>query len=232
MKTISIVIPFHDEEKNLEILLPDLRKYVNDNHQILEVLLVNDLSKDSSKLVVEKFAQNNIKFKLLDLKFRGGQTGAFQKAFEISDGDYIIRMDADLQDDPSNLPKFIKKINEGYDIVMGIRKNRSHPLILILLSKSYDIIFSILFQSKVKSNSGSFIAFRSKFVKNIKFKKNDHRYLPLISYHRGAKNIFSLDINHKSRKFGSTKYKIYKKVLFGCFEAFLFYVRLKKGYYD
>ena len=232
MKTISIVIPFHNEEQNLEILLPLLASEVNNHNQIVEVLLIDDVSEDDSKLVVQKFVKKNKKFKLVELDYRSGQTGAFKKAFQLLKSDFIIRMDADLQDDPVNLPKFIEYINKDYDVIIGVRMNRSHPLILIILSKVYDLIFGMLFKANVKSNSGSFIAFRTFFVKDIPFKNNDHRYLPLIAFHRGAKKVYSLNINHNQRKFGSTKYKIYKKVLYGGIEALLFYIRLKRGFYN
>ena len=113
--------------------------------------------------IVKKIVKKNKKFKLVELDYQAVKQELLKFRLFQPLSDFIIRMDADLQDDPVNLPKFIEYINKDYDVIIGVRMNRSHPLILIILSKVYDLIFGMLFKANVKSNSGCFIAFRTFF---------------------------------------------------------------------
>ena len=122
----SIVIPFRNEEKNLEILLPILSKAINEIKYNFEVILVDDLSFDNGEQVCRSNANKFDNFKLLRLKERGGQSGAFKKGFQEAKGEYLIRMDSDLQDNPMDLRLFVEKFEEGCDLVMGLRECRKH----------------------------------------------------------------------------------------------------------
>jgi glycosyltransferase involved in cell wall biosynthesis len=163
---------------------------------------------------------------------RGGQTGCYALAFEKAKGDYILRMDADLQDDPLDLPAFAAKLERGADLVMGLRECRKHPRLLKVASLLYDMFILILFDTPLHSNSGSFVAFKADLVKNIPWRKNDHRYLPLIAIRRGAKNVREVLVRHNIRVSGVSKYSPLHKVIMGIPEALRFIVRLYRGVYD
>ncbi len=229
---VSVVIPFHNEADNLVVLLPGLSQALNACPYATEVLLIDDVSTDNSRAIAARHTDTDLRFRLFSLPARGGQTGAFRLGFAEARGDYIVRMDADLQDDPDDLPKFMEKMCEGYDLIMGIRKGRQHNWALRLLTTIYDAITSVVFQTELHSNSGSFIAFRTQFVKDIPFCPNDHRYLPLISMRRGAKNRCNVFLVHRPRLHGKTKYNILKKILLGVPEVTRFYFRYVSGYYD
>src|SRR5690606_38003599 len=117
---ISIVIPFHNERGNLELLLPRLITVLNQvDDRPAEVLLVDDASTDGSAQVAEALVAGDSRFRVIRLEQRGGQTGAFKRAFAEARHDYIVRMDADLQDQPEDLPLFFAKIDGGADLIMG-----------------------------------------------------------------------------------------------------------------
>ena len=230
---LTLVIPFYNEEPSLAELLPRVKDNLEQFDITYEVLLIDDASTDESAAVVKHFVSKNKdkKFKLISMDINSGQTGCFKKAFSEASGEYIIRMDADLQDNPSDLHLFIDKINEKADMVMGIRENRKHSHILKFATAIYNVIVIMLYDSPLTMHSGSFIAFKSEFVKDIPFKNNDHRYLPLIAINRGANNIREIIVSHNERIYGSSNYSLLKKVLLGIPELIFFLVRLKFGFY-
>lgn len=230
----SILIPFHNEEKNLAPLVEALEGSLRslDRDLVWEVLMVDDASTDSGLQLLRGLIRGRKNFYLHRLSRRGGQTEAFRLAFQKARGSYFLRMDADLQDNPKYIPLFVQKMKEGYDLIMGVRVNRKHSLVLLWLTHAYDALVSFFFRTGLVTNSGSFIAFQAKYIRGIPMKKNDHRYLPLIAHRRGAHKTCSLLIPHRRRIHGTTKYPIGKKVFFGVFEMAAFYVRLVTGYYD
>lgn len=229
---ISLVIPFHNEEDSLKELIPLILTSISKIPKTVEVILINDVSNDRSPEVVRHFQKDNPNIFLLELEKRGGQTGAYQIAFERAQGDYIIRLDADLQDDPKDLYKFIEHIDRDADLVMGIRECRKHSRILRFASGFYDLMILLLFNSPLHSNSGSYIAFKTKFVRNIPWQKNDHRYIPLIVMKRGAIDIREVFVSHSERKYGDSKYQPLRKLVLGIPEVFRFLIRYINGYYN
>lgn len=234
MKTVTIVIPFYNEEKNLEILIPELVNNIQNKPTEIDanIIFVNDKSDDMSELVINKYSEHFDKYQLINLSKRSGQTGAFKIAFESCETEYIIRMDSDLQDHPLDLNLFFQKmLTEDSDLIMGLREARKHSKSLRIASRIYDLIILILFNTPLHSNSGSFVAFKTKFVKNLPWYRNDHRYLPLIAIHRGASNVSEVFVRHRERKFGQTNYPKIRKIVFGLFEVMLLIFRLRLGLY-
>lgn len=231
MIDISIVIPFHNEEDSLKILLLELENEIKRFDKVFEVILINDASTDNSLNIAQDFSKRNHSFKVLDMPYRGGQTGCYKEAFKLVQGKYTLRMDADLQDSPKDLYKFIEKIDENADLIMGLREARKHSKILRFASGVYDLLILLLTNSPLHSNSGSYVCFKTKYIKEIPFKKNDHRYLPLITMARGAENISEVFVRHNSRQFGESKYNPLRKVILGIPEVLMFSWRLKVNYY-
>lgn len=234
MKTVTIVIPFYNEEKNLEILIPELLDNIKTKPKDLDIsfIFVNDYSNDNSESVINQYSDNFDRYNLIKLNKRSGQTGAFKAAFENCESEYIIRMDSDLQDHPSDLNLFFNKIiNEEPDLIMGLREARKHSKLLRISSLVYDLIILLLFNTPLHSNSGSFVAFKTEYVKNLPWYKNDHRYLPLIAIYRGATKISEVIVRHRERVYGQTNYPKIRKILFGLFEVVFFILRLRIGVY-
>ena len=232
---ISIVIPFFNEEKSLNILIPQLIRHLKKikKHRF-EIILVDDCSTDRSNFVVKSKSKNSksLTFKTIKLSKRGGQTGAFKKAFKIAIGKFIIRMDSDLQDNPNDIIKFVAKIDLGSDLVIGKRNNRSHSFILIFCSSLYSLFMRFILNSNITSYSSSFVAFNKKYLKKLPWYNNDHRYLPAITVKRGAQKASEIIVQHKKRKYGVSRYNSFKKIILGIPEFILFLIRLKLGFYS
>lgn len=232
---ISLALPFHNEEGNLSILLPLLENNLIKNSNFdYEVNLVDDLSDDKSNEVCKNFINSNkssIKYNLFKLETKGFQSGALKKAFYESSGDFIITMDTDLQDDPKYLPLFLEKISNDSDIVIGIRKNRKAPAILSIGLKVYDLIFEKMFHKKLITYRAPYVAYRSKYVLDLPWFRNDHRYLIPIAISRGANSISEISVVLNERKIGSSHYNKYLKVFWGIIEVVVFILRIRSGKY-
>ncbi len=231
-RSASIVIPFHNEAECLPTLIAGMAEAVKPLSRCFEVLLVDDCSTDNSVQIVRQAAAQFQWLRLLQLKERGGQTGAFLVGFAEATGEWIIRMDADLQDNPADLPAFLAKIDDGVDLVIGFRDERKHNFFDKLLTTTYDLFVLLLFNAPVRSFSGSFIAFRAGCVKDIPMRPNDHRYLPLIALRRGAARVEQVFVHHRRRDTGQSKYKTWKKILLGPIELLRFFGRYHMGHYD
>ena len=232
MVYLSIIIPCHNEEVSLPILGKELEKVLIKNlKDNWEVILVDDASTDDTYKIMKQYEKNKL-FRIIHFDKREGQTGAFRVAFNIAKGEYIIRMDGDLQDDPKDIPKFLEKLKQGSELVVGLRECRKHSKILRLASGIFDLVAILLLNSPFHSSSGSFVAFKAEFVKDIPFRKNDHRYLPLIVMKRGAKYISEIFVTHNERIGDKSKYPKFKKIILGGPEVLFFLIRYKLGVYD
>jgi len=229
---ISIVIPVHNEEESLGKLIEEIDSVLRTVKYEIEVLFVNDVSTDNSGRILQEIEESYPYVKVISLAVRGGQTGCYQAAFQEAKGKYIIRMDADLQDDPQDLYKFFSLIEDDADLIMGLREMRRHRKLFRLAAILYDAMVVILFDSPMHTNTSSFLTIKSEFIKGVKFKKNDHRYLPLIAMNRGASKIKEVVVVHRERLYGCSKYSDYRKIFLGMQEVLRFFVRLRLGYYN
>jgi glycosyltransferase involved in cell wall biosynthesis len=229
---VSIIIPVYNEEGSLPQLIGELDHVIRSVHHPLEVIFVNDVSTDESPVILDRFEKEYDYVRVIHLLKKGGQTGCYQVAFQEANGKYIIRMDSDLQDDPADLHQFFALIEQDVDLIMGLREIRRHKRLLRFASILYDSFVVLLFDTPLHTNTSSFVAFKSKFVRGIQFVKNDHRYIPVISMLRGATKIKEVVIVNRERKYGISKYSNVKKIIYGIPEVIRFFIRAKMGYYN
>jgi glycosyltransferase involved in cell wall biosynthesis len=227
----TIVIPAHNEERSLDQLSQELEVAVGQLDHEVEVLFVDDASTDATPEVLAAVCQRNPAMRVLTLEQQSGQTGAFQAAFAEARGEYIIRMDADLQDHPADLAQFFPHLEAGADLVIGMRSLRRHRRLLRLASMFYDASAVLLLDSPLHIHTTSFLAVRSRFVQGIVLRKNDHRHLPLIAMQRGATRIAEVVVRNRDRKYGKSNYNNFVKLTAGIPEVLLFFLRVKTGYY-
>ena len=232
---VSIVIPAHNEAENVRELTRELSEVLAGVPAMrgeVEVIFINDCSTDDTGAVLDELAAAHDFLRIIHMQERGGQTGCYQAAFAQVTGRYIIRMDADLQDDPHDLPQFFNLLGDDPDIVMGLRGIRRSRRVLRLATTLYDILVMMLFDSPFHTNSSSFVLFKSKFVKGVSLENNDHRYLPLIALSRGASRLKEVVVVNRDRKHGESKYGYYTKFLKGIPELLRFLVRLRREQYS
>lgn len=232
LKTIAIILPFYNEEKNLKILIPEIFKSLKSIKNKVQLILVDDKSTDKSFAYCKKISnkkKNILLFKIKNKKNK--KTGAMKMALKKTKSEFIITMDSDLQDDPKYLKNFIKKINEGYDLVIGNRIVRKVPFILLFAIKVFDVICEIYLRKKLKTYRSPYVAFRRELINSLPWRNNDHRYLIPIAISRGAKRCITIDYVLRERKYGDTNYNARLKVITGFLEFTIFLYRLFLGSY-
>ena len=200
----SIVIPIYNEEDNIVKLsdsilnaLPNL-KY--------EILFINDGSTDNSEEIIEKLTNNHTNIHLINLRRNYGQTAAMQAGFDHSKGDIIIPMDGDLQNDPRDIPLLINKINEGYDVVSGWRKDRlDKKFTRVIPSKIANHLISKISGLPLHDYGCTLKAYKKEVLNEIKLYGEMHRFIPIYASWEGAK-VTEIPVRHHARIAGKTKY--------------------------
>ncbi len=206
---ISIVIPLLNEEESLEELTGWIEKVLSERFSF-EVVFVDDGSTDNSWQVIEKLARE--KFHVKGIKFRRnyGKSSALHTGFQVVQGDVVITMDADLQDNPGEIPGLYKMIKEeGYDLVSGWKKKRYDPLFTKNIpSKFYNWTARRMSGIKLHDFNCGLKAYRQNVVKSIEVYGEMHRYIPVLAKWAGFKKIGEKVVQHQERKYGQTKFGI------------------------
>lgn len=214
---LSIIIPFHNEKENLPILIKELKKELTNIKLDYELIFIDDGSDDHYQENI--FNKKNVK--LIKHYKRLGKGLALKTGIENSNGDLIGFMDADLQDDPKDLKKFLEKINQGYDFINGFRKNRQDIFFIKLYSKLAQFFLKKFLKSPYSDINCGFKIFKRKVLKDYVFYGNNFRFFPLHVYYYGYK-VGEVVVNNQPRKYGKTKFGK-GKLLIGIFDTITAY---------
>lgn len=213
---LSIVIPIFNEVNNIEPLFSQLIIELKLLGRKFEIIFVNDGSHDGSDLVLFKLAKKYKYCKIINLKRNYGQTAAMMAGFEFSQGEIVIPMDGDLQNDPSDIKHLISKMNEGYDVVSGWRKYRQdHALKRNFLSRVANLIISRISGVHLHDYGCTLKAYRKSIIDGIRLYGEMHRFIPIYASWLGAK-VTEIPVQHHKRLYGQSKYgveRIFKVVL-------------------
>ena len=201
---ISVVIPVFNELESLPDLVDELKINLS-NFREWEVIFVDDSSSDKSNDWLFKLSNENENFKLIQFFRNYGKSAALSEGFKNAKGDYIITMDADLQDDPAEIPNLINKLEEGWDLVSGWKKNRLDPLNKTLPSKLFNFVTRIVTGIKIHDFNCGLKGYRQSVIKSINIYGGRHRYIPALAGQRKFR-VTEIIVNHRERKFGKTKY--------------------------
>ncbi|MBZ0203894.1 MAG: glycosyltransferase family 2 protein [Ignavibacteria bacterium] len=204
-RTVSVVVPLYNEEDSLVELSVALKKVLDNLRCSWEVIFVDDGSTDTSFQKLQEINRVNSRFKALKFKRNYGKSSALQEGFKAAKGDYVITMDADLQDDPEGIPALITKLKEGYDLVSGWKKVRHDPFIKKHTSKLFNGVTSMMVGLKLHDYNCGLKAYKKDVVKNIKVYGEMHRYIPALAHLSGYK-VTEIPVTHHERKYGKTKY--------------------------
>ena len=204
----SVVVPFYNEETIIRKLHDRLVKVMNNLGKSYELIYVDDGSKDTSPRVLEGIASENDKVVFVELRRNFGQTTALQAGFDTSRGEIIIAMDGDLQHDPYEIPLFIDKIDEGYDIASGWRVRRGDNFLMRRLpSKMANLLLAKVSGVKLHDFGTTFKAYRREVLEGVRLYGEMHRFVPAVCARLGAK-ICEVPIKNVRRAAGTSNYGI------------------------
>tara|TARA_B100001971_G_scaffold213908_1_gene248813 strand:- start:872 stop:1801 length:930 start_codon:yes stop_codon:yes gene_type:complete len=201
---ISIVIPVFNENESL----PDLKVELDKNlsaYPEWEVIFIDDGSSDGSTEYLADLCAQDSHYKLIQFYRNYGKSAALSEGFKLADGDYIITMDADLQDDPAEIPNLVGKLEEGWDLVSGWKKIRHDPIGKTLPSKLFNFVTRVMTGVKIHDFNCGLKGYKKSVVKSIEVFGGRHRYIPALAGQRKF-TITEITVNHRARQFGETKY--------------------------
>ena len=201
---VSVIIPVFNEKESLEELTRELKVNLVE-YKLWEVIFVDDGSSDGTTEWLTKFCSENQNFKLLQFFRNYGKSAALNEGFRFSKGKYVITMDADLQDDPSEIKNLISKMEEGFDLVSGWKKTRLDPLNKRIPSKVFNFVTRFMTGVKIHDFNCGLKGYKKAVIKSIEVYGGHHRYIPAIAGQKSFK-ITEIVVNHRPRKFGETKY--------------------------
>ncbi len=209
---LSIVIPIYNERESVDRLYKELDKSLLKLGIDYEVIFIDDGSIDGTYNKLLEIHKKNSSYKIIRFRRNFGQTAAISAGFNYSKGDAIITLDADLQNDPQDIPVMLNKLNEGYDIVSGWRKNRKDKAITrrfpsVIANK----IISKLTGVYLHDYGCTLKAYKKEVIDNIELYGEMHRYIPAIASWMGVK-VADIPVTHHSRKFGKSKYGISRTI--------------------
>ena len=204
---LSVIIPVYNEEETLPLLFQAVHEAIAPLNLTWEVVLVDDGSQDASPALLEQFVQHDpAHYRAILLRRNFGQTAAIAAGIDHSNGDLVVLMDADLQNDPGDIPAIIAKINEGYDVVSGWRKNRRDNFaIRTLPSNLANGLISWVTGVHLHDYGCTLKAYRREILTEFKLYGEMHRFIPVYANSVGAR-IVEMPVNHHPRRFGKAKY--------------------------
>lgn len=226
-RLISFVIPVYNEEESLKLLYEKIMQNIPSGCDA-EIVFVNDGSTDRSVEVIKEMNAKDKRVHLISFRKNFGKALALESGFRNVHGEIVITMDADLQDDPIEIPNFIAKIDEGYDLVSGWKENRKDPLEKRLPSKLFNKVTSKMSGVKLHDFNCGFKAYRKEVVDAIDVYGELHRYIPVLAYRKGFR-IAEISVHHNKRQFGKSKYG-FERYLRGLFDSLT--VAFLGKYYD
>jgi glycosyltransferase involved in cell wall biosynthesis len=213
---LSVVIPIYDEEENIPSLLEQLRSALKRLGLRYEIIAVDDGSRDNGAAVLKRYAAEIPELKIVRLRRNSGQAAAIMAGLERATGEVIVTIDADLQNDPDDIAKLVAKLNEGYDVVSGWRKDRhDHPLYRNLPSRIANRLISRISGIYLHDYGCTLKACRRSVIRDIRLYGEMHRFIPIYAHWLGAR-VTEIEVKHHPRRFGHSKYgleRIIKVVL-------------------
>lgn len=216
MNKISITIPIFNEKETLTPLFSKIKEVMTRLGKPWEVIFVNDGSSDGSEEALDRMAAENPEVKVVHFRRNFGQTAAMMAGFDYATGDVIIPMDGDYQNDPEDIPRMLEKLDEGYDVVSGWRRDRQDNAVTRNMpSIMANRLISAVSGVRLHDFGCSLKAYRAEIIKGVRLYGEMHRFLPIYAKWHGA-NITELPVGHYKRSAGKSKYGLERvlKVIF------------------
>ena len=205
MKNITIIIPVYNEELSINSLYNELVPIINNNFNEYEVIFIDDGSNDSSFDIINEISYKDSNVIAIRLNRNYGKSDALNEGFKIAKFSYVVTLDADLQDDPSEIIKLVNTLDEGWDCVSGWKKNRKDPLSKTIPSLFFNKFVNFLSGLKLHDLNCGIKAYKKNAIQSLNIYGGLHRYIPLLLFNNGYK-VTEKIVNHRPRLHGKTKY--------------------------
>jgi glycosyltransferase involved in cell wall biosynthesis len=202
---LSVVVPVHDEAASLSRLFDELRATLDGLGQEWEAVFVDDGSSDDSFAVLARLHAVNDNVRVVRLRRNFGKAAALATGFAQAQGERIVTLDGDLQDDPAEIPGLLAKLEEGFDLVTGWKRKRSDPLARRLLSRLFNRAVGWLSGLRLHDMNCGLKAYRAEVVRGLPLYGELHRFLPVLAHQRGFR-VAELPVNHRTRPHGRSRY--------------------------
>jgi glycosyltransferase involved in cell wall biosynthesis len=202
---ISVVVPVHDEERSVELLYEELRLSLEPLARPWEAVFVDDGSTDGSLAALTRLHAAAPNVKVVRLRRNFGKAAALAAGFRHAEGDVVVTIDADLQDDPAEIPRLLAKLDEGYDLVSGWKAQRRDPLSRRIPSRIFNAVVSRVSGVRLHDLNCGLKAYRAEVVRNLRIYGELHRFLPVLAHDRGYR-VTELVVNHRPREHGKSRY--------------------------
>ena len=206
---VSIIVPAYNEVENIGELYTRIEEVFNQMGRSYELIFIDDGSNDGTFENLRTLQSKNSNLVILRHYKNLGKSLALMQGFDTARGDIAVTLDADLQDRPEEIPKFINKMEEGYDFVNGWRKERKDTNIKRFVSKFFNILIVAIFKVRFNDINCGLKAYGLKVYKSLDLKGDLHRLVPVIVAHNGYK-FFEIPVKHDKRKYGESKYKLFR----------------------
>lgn len=216
MPYISVIVPIYNEEESIGLLMPRLYAVLDPLPHRFEIILVNDGSRDQSLALLRAAAAQRPEVKIVNFRRNYGQTAAMMAGIDHASGDIIVAIDADLQNDPDDIPALLAKLDEGFDVVSGWRRDRKDAAVRRnLVSRIANRVISRISGVRLNDYGCTLKAYRKDVIKGVRLYGEMHRFIPIYAAWQGAR-VTELPVRHHPRQFGRSKYgleRIIKVVL-------------------
>ena len=201
---VSVIIPVFNEVESIKELYDQLKKGL-EQYTPYEIIFIDDGSSDGSVETIKKLSELDNSIIFIQFHRNYGKSAALSEGFKYANGNYVVTMDADLQDDPSEIKNLINKLEEGYDLVSGWKKDRKDPLSKRLPSKLFNFVTRIVTGVRIHDFNCGLKIYKKAVVKTLELYGGRHRYIPAMAGQKRFK-VTEIIVNHRPRIYGETKY--------------------------
>jgi glycosyltransferase involved in cell wall biosynthesis len=202
---ISVVVPVRNEERSIALLYEELAAALDPLDESWEAVFVDDGSTDGSFSALTRLHAGASNVRVVRLRRNFGKAAALAAGFEQARGETIVTIDADLQDDPAEIPRLLAKLEEGFDLVSGWKARRRDPLVRRLLSRLFNSVTSRFSGVRLHDMNCGLKAYRAEVVRGLRIYGELHRFIPVLAHYRGYR-IAELPVNHRPREHGRSRY--------------------------
>jgi glycosyltransferase involved in cell wall biosynthesis len=207
---LSVVVPLHNEERSLDALYAELRAAL-DEHGPWEAIFVDDGSTDESFAVLAQLHATASNVRVVRLRRNFGKAAALAAGFAHASGETVVTIDADLQDDPRDIPRLLAKLEEGFDLVSGWKAQRRDPFTRRILSRVFNVVTGVVSGVRLRDLNSGLKAYRADVVRGLRVYGELHRFLPVLAHTQGYR-VAELAVNHRPRAHGRSRYGLERYV--------------------